>query len=327
MERRFIETVRREDLLPRGACVVAAVSGGSDSVGMLLLLDRFSRHMRWTVSVLHVDHGLRPGSSRDAAFVEKLSGALRMEFRLRSLPRRARSGRSPEAEFSALRQAIYEEAASDGSLVAVAHTASDRAETLLLRLLEGAGLRGLGGMDYRGVGPVRRPVLDLTRADLAGYVAGRGMTWIEDETNAERCFMRNRIRRGILATLEEEFPGCSLRLAASSANLASWRRMADSATAAALELACLPADGCRKIDRAAFSSMDKAVRTSMLWELCGRPRAGQRELEKADRWLASGGTGVKVLPGGKVLEAFEDRLEMREGSGGRWSLSPGARRS
>lgn len=319
VERRFIETVRREDLLPRGIRVVAAVSGGSDSVGMLLLLDRFSRHMKWTVSVLHVDHGMRPDSGRDAAFVEELANDLRMEFRLRSLPRRARSAKSPEAEFSAIRQAIYEDEAGEGGLVAVAHTASDRAETLLLRLLEGSGLRGLGGMDYRGVGPVRRPVLDLTRTDLAGYVALRGMTWVEDETNAERRFTRNRIRRGILAALEEEFPGCTLRLAASSANLASWRRMADSATAAALRGACLTADGCRRLDRPAFASIDRAVRISMLWELCGRPRSGLRELEKADRWIASGGTGSKVLPGGMVMEAFADRLEIREGRRDRWS--------
>lgn len=319
VERRFIETVRREDILPRGTCVVAAVSGGSDSVGMLLLLDRFSRHMRWKVSVLHVDHGLRPGSGRDAVFVEKLADDLRMEFRLRRLPRRARSAGSPEAEFSAIRQAIYEEEAGDGSLVAVAHTASDRAETLLMRLLEGSGLRGLGGMDYRGLGPVRRPVLDLTRADLAGYVELRGLTWVEDETNTEKRYTRNRIRQGVLAALEEEFPGSTLRLAASSANLASWRRMADSATEEALQRARMPAEACRMLDRRVFAELERAVRLSVLWELCGRPRSGLRELEKADRWLASGGTGSKVLPGGRLLEAFADRLEVREGGRNRWS--------
>ncbi len=310
----FIDTVRRESLLPEGARVTAAVSGGSDSVGMLLLLDRFRGHMRWTLSVLHIDHRYRPTSGEDAEFVGNLAASLGLPFELRRLPARRRGG-SPEADFSEARRRIYGEAAGEG-LVAVGHTADDRAETLLLRLMEGAGLRGLGGMDYRGEGPVRRPLLDLTRAEVRGYLVSRGASWREDETNLDTGPARNRLRHGALARLEADFPGASRRLAASSAGLASWRRVADGVVASAMEGA---GTGLGSVDRLAFASLERAVRLSVLWEVCGRPRSGWIELEKTVAWLSSGGSGEKLLPGGVSLHAGEDELIFERGGGRGWT--------
>jgi tRNA(Ile)-lysidine synthase len=295
IELRFLDTVRREDLLPSGARVTAAVSGGADSVGLLLLLDRFRKHMRWDLSVLHIDHGYRASSFRDAEFVRETAASAGVPFELRRLPARTRGG-SPEGEFSAARQRIFEEVA-DGGLVAVGHTATDRAETLLLRLLEGAGLRGLGGMDYRGIGPVRRPLLDLSGDEVRGYVSSRGAGWVEDETNLDPSFARNRIRAAVIPVLEDLFPGAVKRLAASSAGLAGWRRVADGLTAVALELAGMPGEGT-VLRRSAYRSLEGVLRLAVLWEICGRPRTGLGELEKTDRWICSGCEGVKLLPGG-----------------------------
>jgi tRNA(Ile)-lysidine synthase len=295
IELRFLDTVRREDLLPSGARVTAAVSGGADSVGLLLLLDRFRKHMKWDLSVLHIDHGYRAASSADADFVRDMAASAGIPFALRRLPARARTG-SPEGEFSASRQRIFEDAAGEG-LVAVGHTASDRAETLLLRLLEGAGLRGLGGMDYRGIGPVRRPLLDLTGDEVREYVSSCGVPWVEDETNRDSSFARNRIRASVIPVLEELFPGAVKRLAASSAGLAGWRRVADGLTAVALELAGMPGEGT-VLRRSAYRSLDGVLRLAVLWEICGRPRTGLAELEKTDRWICTGRVGVKLLPGG-----------------------------
>jgi tRNA(Ile)-lysidine synthase len=301
VELEFIETVRREDLLPARSAVTAAVSGGADSVGLLLLLERFRAYMRWDLCVLHIDHGWRPGSASDAVFVKDLAAGLGIPFVLRELGGACVSG-SPEAEFSERRRLLYEECSGDG-FVAVGHTATDRAETLLLRLLEGAGLRGLGGMDYVGVGPVRRPLLDLCRARIREYLVSRGQPWREDPTNSDQSMLRNRIRAILLPALEAVRPGSDLQLSRSGAALASWRRVADQAVAGAL-------DFCRSmgepgsdavIERSRWQAQERAVRLAMLWFLCGRPRFGADELEKTERWLSGGGEGLRNLPGGMRL--------------------------
>ncbi len=313
LELRFIDTVKREGLLPRGHSVIAAVSGGADSICLLDMLLRFRRHMAWKLSVLHVDHSYRKASVSDASFVEDMAKAAGLPFILRKLPVRGRSS-SPEADFSTARQIIYEEAAGDG-LVAVGHTASDRAETLLMRLVEGAGLRGLGGMDYFGVGPVRRPLLDMTARETRAYLRERGEVWIEDETNSDPGFLRNRIRRDILEPLEDALPGVSRRIASSSASLGSWRRVAEGLTTAAVGR--LGGEG-NVLDRRVFVRYEKALRQSVLWELCGRPRSGSAEIDKTDAWLLAGGCGERLLPGGAVLTAGPETLLFSRKGGGRW---------
>ena len=314
-ELRFISTVKREGILPAGSCITAAVSGGADSICMLHMMMRFRKHMSWSLSVLHIDHSYRKSSGTDAEFVRSVATSLDLPFILRRFASRIRKN-SPEADFSAARQAVYEEVAGDG-LVAVAHTASDRAETLLMRLLEGAGLRGLGGMDYFGVGPVRRPMLDLTAYEIRQYLAGRNHAWVEDETNAAGTFLRNRIRHGILEPLESEFPGVSRRIASSSANLGSWRRVAEGLPLTALGQLSPP--GCPEgLSRQSFQRYERALRLSMLWEICGRPRGGAAELEKADSWIQTGGEGEKLLPGGTILSAGRDLLVFTKSEGGRW---------
>jgi tRNA(Ile)-lysidine synthetase-like protein len=308
VELSFIETIRREGILPRCAHVTAAVSGGADSVGLLLLLDRFRSHMKWDLRALHIDHRWRPESISDARFVEALCGRLGVPFVLREIGS-ATPACSPEADFSARRQGIYEQVAEDG-LVAVGHTATDRAETLLLRLLEGAGLRGLGGMDYVGIGPVRRPMLDLSRSAVRGYLEQRGEAWVEDPTNSDQAMLRNRIRALVLPALEKTRPGADLQLSRSGASLASWRRVADAASSVALEFCTSRGAeaGAAALDRSRWLSQELALRLSMIWILCGRPRSGFDEIEKTERWLAAGGKGVRNLPSGVRLEAGEGAL-------------------
>ncbi|OPL17580.1 MAG: hypothetical protein AVO35_09100 [Candidatus Aegiribacteria sp. MLS_C] len=309
VEMTFIGTVRSRDLLPEGSSVVAAVSGGSDSVALLRLLQRFASHMGWKVMVLHVDHGARPGSPDDAEFVRGLASGAGLPFVLRKL-QPPESG-SLEDHFSRERRRIYGSCCEDGSLVATGHTADDRAETLVMRLLEGAGLRGLGGMDYIGGGPVRRPLLDLTRAGLREYLEEMGQEWREDPTNAGKDFLRNRIRQEVMPVLEAISPGSSLALARSSANLSLWRDMVDEIAGSHLD-EILDGD---TFDRRLYGELPEAVRLTVLWILAGRPRGGRLEIEKTDRWILSGNDGFHDLPGGTRMTA--------SGSGVRVSVSPG----
>jgi tRNA(Ile)-lysidine synthase len=252
--------------------------------------------MKWDVAVLHIDHGMRPDSADDAIFVEELAEEMGFMFQLgRITP--PESG-SIEGYFSRKRRDIYTEVAGGTDLVATGHTASDRAETLILRLLEGAGLRGLGGMDYRGEGPVRRPLLDLSRIQLQEYLEILGQEWLEDPTNQSDEFLRNRIRTNVLPVLESISPGSVFSIAGSSENLAMWRDIVDGMIEKTME-EVVTGDSFR-VDLLLESPEPLVL--SLLWALCGRPRSGRMELGKALKWLRSGKGGTHSLPGGYTLE-------------------------
>jgi tRNA(Ile)-lysidine synthase len=311
----FIETVQREAILPEGSRIAAAVSGGGDSMAMLMLLKRFSGHMNWELSVLHIDHRLRRSSGEDACFVCDAAEALELDYTC--VKPDPPDGGSIEGEWSRIRHRVYEEHAQlHDALVAVGHTASDRAETLLMRLMEGSGLRGLGGMDYRGRGPVRRPLLDVTATETRAYLQAAGQKWLEDPSNSDPSILRNRIRLEIMPHIEGIRQGAELGLARAAAGLSDWRRTVFRVVDETVEKAGVRSGDSVRVDRKEFLSLPAALRLGLLWELSGRPRKGRLELEKTEKWLCEGGCGTRDMPGGAVLVSDPDGFTV-EGAGGR----------
>lgn len=303
----FIDTVRKKNILPEGSSIIAAVSGGGDSVALLLLLLKFREYMRWNISVLHINHGTGNDGDTEGKFVQKLAERYKLQFRLRkiSLPEKYQS----EASFSEARLGIYREE-SGKNLIATGHTASDRAETLLLRLFEGSGFRGLGGMDYRGVGPVRRPLLDISRQNLRNYLQSRDVSCLEDPTNLDTSIRRNLIRLKIFPVLEEYFPDVSKRLSKTSAELSQWRNYTENQAFSELANLAIISEKDTVIDRKAFCSILPALRLTILWILSGKPRKGRKEFEKTDMWIQSGKRGKHILPGGIKISAEKTLLRL-----------------
>lgn len=197
-------------LLPgRGETVVCAVSGGLDSMCLLDLLVRRCGEGR--VVAAHFNHQLRPAADRDEAFVRAYCGERGIPFRagrgdVRALAKER--GLSPEEAARNLRYAFLREtaAAYGAGAVYTAHHADDNAETMLMNLVRGTGLTGLTGMDERKNGIVR-PLLDVTRAELAAYAAARGIPHVEDETNADPdAAARNFLRLQVMPLLRELNP-------------------------------------------------------------------------------------------------------------------------
>lgn len=192
-------------LLPEGCRVVAAVSGGGDSVALLELLWRMARGRALDLSVAHLDHGLRRGSGTDRRFVERIARERGLRCRADRRPVRElrRRGESPEEAARRVRRDFLRETLAEfgADWIATGHTLDDQAETVLMRLARGAGSRALAGMAPRGPGPFVRPLLRIERADLRAWLERRGLAFRDDPSNRDLRFDRNRVRRLVVPVL------------------------------------------------------------------------------------------------------------------------------
>lgn len=185
---------------PAGTAVACAVSGGADSLALLLL----SVAAGLQVTAIHVDHGLRAGSAAEASVVAAAAARLGAHFEQRTVT--VGLGPNLEARARAARYGVLPPGVLTG------HTADDLAETMLLNLLRGAGLDGLSPMRPQpapeGVTPmpgsrarVARPLLGLRRAETAAFCRAQGLAPVEDPSNCDPRFVRNRVRHDLLPLL------------------------------------------------------------------------------------------------------------------------------
>ena len=170
--------------------LVCAVSGGADSLALLVLAAAAARATGAAVCAVHVDHGIRPGSHVEADVVAAAAARFGTAFRAERVT--VPAGPNLEARARAARYAVLPPDVLTG------HTADDQAETILINLLRGAGLDGLAGMP-----PVRRPLLGLRRSETVGLCAHLGLRPVEDPSNADPAHLRNRVRHELVPLLAE----------------------------------------------------------------------------------------------------------------------------
>ena len=198
-------------MLPSGGAVICAVSGGADSVCLLHILKEIAPTRGFELYAVHFNHCLRgEESDRDERFVRKLCRELGVELFCGSGDVKgyaAKNGVGIEEAARIMRYKFFEETAGNipGSRVATAHNADDNAETVLMNLARGAGLKGLCGIP-----PVRdifiRPLLCMSRAEIDEYLEKHGLDHVEDSTNAENIYTRNRIRHDVIPVLKSINP-------------------------------------------------------------------------------------------------------------------------
>ena len=197
-------------MLRRDGRVIVAVSGGADSVALLAALVELG----YDCVAAHCNFHLRGDeSTRDMRHVEALTERLGVDLYVKEFDvasRRQATGESVEMACRELRYAWFYELLDReyAQCIAVGHHREDQAETFFLNLLRGSGVAGLAGMRYRNEHVVR-PLLDVSRADIEAYLRSKGLEWVDDSTNAECEYARNRIRNRLLPLIEELFPGGS----------------------------------------------------------------------------------------------------------------------
>jgi tRNA(Ile)-lysidine synthase len=184
-------------------CVVVAVSGGPDSVCLLHAMVRLRRLLRVQVVCFHFDHRLRKGSEGDAAYVRRQATRLGVPFVLRAAQTKPQRGESIEAWARVNRYAALLAVAEEyGAEAAVAHTADDQAETMLLALLRGGGLEAVAGMKPVNR-PIVRPLLDVRREDTVAFCKALHLRPRQDPMNEDPRFMRVALRKGAIPLLEK----------------------------------------------------------------------------------------------------------------------------
>ncbi len=208
-----LATIRQHRMIPESGRVLLALSGGPDSIALTLLLHELERSGSFTLAgVAHLNHGVRAEADADEAFCRDLAGQLGIEFRSErvDVPAVAKAeARSIEDAGRRARYAFLERVRVElgADVIATGHTQNDQAETFLLRLIRGAGPRGLGGV-YPVTGVVIRPLLDVRREDLLEWLASRSQPYCNDVTNGDVGIPRNRVRHELLPLLERRFsPG------------------------------------------------------------------------------------------------------------------------
>ncbi len=206
----FDQMLHQRRILPRKARVLVGCSGGADSVALLRLLHGVNQgaFWQWKLIVAHVNHNLRgPESNADQDFTRQLAKQLRLPFRVKSVRLKSTSvSKISENSARKARLAALERmaAANRCSCIAVAHHADDQAETVLMRLIRGTGVRGMAGMaTARWLGGARlvRPLLSFPRQTLREYLCAIGQPWQTDSSNADLHFLRNRVRQELIPLL------------------------------------------------------------------------------------------------------------------------------
>lgn len=289
--------------------VLAAVSGGADSVALLLELYELQRNGRISrLEAAHLHHGIRGAEAdRDADFVRTLCERLDVPLWLEraDVPGIARErGVSQESAARAVRYAFLERVRRERSLdcIALGHHRDDQAETLLLHLLRGSGTDGLAGMRVRA-GELIRPMLFTEKEAILAYLAEHGQTFCTDSTNFETDATRNRIRLAVLPALESVNPAAKKALSEAAAHVAE-----DSAYLN--ERADEAARACGT-DRKRLSTLPKPIRMRVLRRLLPYDDFTSADLNRLDALLSAQTGSAATLKYG--VTAWTDATDLRFG--------------
>lgn len=298
MLNKLLDFIRKQNMIRPGDTVVCAVSGGTDSVALLFALYLSREKLGICLEAAHFNHHLRGQESEtDEAFVRALCSRydipLHVGFGNITAGKKGLEAAARDARYAFLRGL--------NGKIATAHTADDNAETVLMHLVRGTGLKGLGGITPVH-GNVIRPMLTVTRRETEAFLEAWGLDHVEDSSNHTDVFLRNRIRRHVMPLLTEENP----RLAENLSQMALRLREDEAFLSSQAEFETLPTV-------TALKSMHSAQRSRVLERFLkqsGVKEPEQSHIALAESLLFSDKPSARAcFPGGVTIARNYDRLE------------------
>lgn len=299
MLNKLLQFVREQRLVQPGDTVICAVSGGADSVALLFAFYLLKEKLNITLEAAHFNHHLRgEESNRDEAFVRDFCD--RYDIPLHVSGAEVKSGK--KGLEAAAREARYGFLRSLPGKIATAHTADDNAETVLLHLIRGTGLKGLGGI-MPVSGNVIRPMLRVTRQEVEDFLSEWCLSHIEDSSNESDGYLRNRIRHRVMPLLRQENPRIGENLSAMALNL----RLDEEYLSSQADFDTFPTVEILR-------SMEKPIRSRCLEAFLkknGVREPEQSHMEALEDLVFSGRPSARAsFPGGVTIARHYDRLEV-----------------
>lgn len=313
------ETLRTYEMTKPGEQVVCGVSGGADSVCLLLLLKELEQPLGIRVYAVHVQHGLRAGAEEDAVFTQELCRPLNIPvriFHVDAAGEAQREGMSVEEAGRKLRYECFAAACREWDpgarwKIAVAHHREDCAETVLWNLCRGASLRGLAGI--RPVnGNIIRPLIACSREQIEEELQSRRQPWRTDETNQDLSYTRNFLRGQILPELTKRVNAETIEhICRAAGDLAQAEEYLEEKTGEELQRCKDPVgEACYRVS--ALQKLEPYLRRRVLYEIlrrvCGQKDLTSGHVAGAEHLLHAAGSADLDLPGGIRAKKVYDRL-------------------
>ena len=296
MLHKLLSALRRYEMVRPGDTVICAVSGGADSMALLWGMWLLREKLGITVEAAHFDHNLRgEESQRDAEFVRNFCDFhdITLHFGSKAVVP------GPKGLEAAARDARYAFLRNLPGIIATAHTADDNAETMLLHLLRGSGLRGLGGITPKSQGLIR-PMLDVTRTEVEEFLSENYIRHMEDSSNGTDAYLRNRLRHHVMPLLRRENPSIATGLSAAAQRIRADAQLLD-------DLASELDAG----DVAALRDAPGPLRRRALERLLrenGFPEPSASHLEQAESVVFSANPSARVTLSGVTLRRSYGKL-------------------
>jgi tRNA(Ile)-lysidine synthase len=297
--------------LPPGTRLSVGLSGGVDSVALLSLLAELAPQLRFALAAIHVNHGISPNAPRWAQFCAELCREKDVPLQVETVDLSPWRALGLEGAARRARYDAFARARTD--VIALAQHRDDQAETLLLQLVRGAGVRGLAGMPgerlLEGTGiRLVRPLLGTSRAEIEAWARARGLAWIEDESNDDTARRRNFLRHEVLPLLERQFPAAREAIARAAGHLREAGELVD-----VLARSDLEAIGGLPIDVSALLALGAVRAKSVLRHCCDRQGMvppGSARLEELLRQLAAArrDASVRIPVSGWTFHRYRGRV-------------------
>lgn len=332
MREKVIAYLEKWNMVSPGMTVLVGFSGGADSTALLKLLWEYGQAHEVKVQAVHVNHGIRGAEAeRDQKFCERFCQERGIPFRAvcADIPFISeKEGIGTEEAGRKVRYEIFEQYLENGCAdrVALAHHQNDQAETMLFHLMRGTGLRGLCGMKPVRI-PYIRPFLCVTRQEIERWLIREGISWVEDSTNRELLYTRNRIRHQLLAPMEQIRPGSTAHMAGTAGQLLEIEDYMEQELRRVWQDCVREKDGAFQILLHPFSLLHPAMKKLLAMRCLERLLGSSRNLKTVHAEqvcaLAQGRKGSRImLPDNIFAVLGYQELTVKRGYGAKISEEP-----